>query len=350
MAKIHCEISQANFEFDIIVEDFETKQEICSSEIVLSSIPWQIRVEKKEASLNNFVLDLSLNSLSIETLSCEAFAIFKLLAIETNEILMAKKLPKQEFNEIFQSNTLNGFISWNDLIDPNKKFITQGKIRFDIEIFANPVKSFISNEIKCSRSTFKIVIEDVNKIECLSSPKIVIRDLEWWIELRKADDLIGIFLCCDHKRIPTNWYYDVDAKFKMLAANDGTVLKEAQFKKDYRVGLYDWGFKNFFPFEDFVKAANAAIWLNHVYFEAEIIVDAAKPLWNFEEGLQSLIGASISKCPVCLESFNKCQVSSTKCGHLFCTPCITRVIRQHKRCSICNAAAGVEDLRSVFIS
>lgn len=280
----------------------------------------------------------------------EAFATFKLLLNETNEILFAKQLPKKEFNERFQQNTLDGFISWNDFIDPSKKIITSGKIRFDVEIFADPVKLCNPIGVECTRSTFKIVIEDVMKMGVLSSQKMVIRDLEFWIELRKADEHIGIFLCCDEKKIPKNWFYEVNAKFRMLSAGNGTVLKENQFKKDFRAGLFDWGFKEFIPWELLVKAANPKIWMDHAYFEVEIEVDAVKPLWIYEEGLQNSTGGSISKCPICFESFSNRKISSTKCGHLFCTPCITKVINEHKKCSICNAAADATDLRSIFIS
>lgn len=319
--------------------------------MIVSGIRWQFKAYKRITTENKVVVDLALECLNVKSRSCEAFAIFKLLSNETNKVLVAKKLPKKVFNERFQLNKLDGFISWNE-IDPNKKCIDQGRIRFDVEILADPVNADSSDqiEIKCTHSTLKIVIGDPINMKSLSSERVVIRDLEWWVQLRREDDYFGIFLCCDHEKIPAKWSYNVEAKFKMLAANDDKVLKEMRYKRDFRVGLYDWGFEKFISSDELLKATSADIWLKHAYFEAEIKVDAAKPLWNYDDDLQGLIDASISKCPICLESFSKCQVSSTKCGHLFCIPCITTVIEQHKKCSICSAAAEVKDLRSIFIS
>lgn len=39
------------------------------------------------------------------------------------------------------------------------------------------------------------------------------------------------------------------------------------------------------------------------------------------------------ECPICME-FNKDSVI-TKCGHIFCTPCITRVVTEQNKCPMC---------------
>ncbi|KAI5638507.1 zinc finger, c3HC4 type (RING finger) domain-containing protein [Phthorimaea operculella] len=41
------------------------------------------------------------------------------------------------------------------------------------------------------------------------------------------------------------------------------------------------------------------------------------------------------KCPICFENINKDQISSTRCGHVFCTDCIKRALKRTPKCPIC---------------
>lgn len=44
---------------------------------------------------------------------------------------------------------------------------------------------------------------------------------------------------------------------------------------------------------------------------------------------RSPISTQILQCPICLETYN--QPTSTNCGHIFCTSCITRCISRTKK-------------------
>lgn len=41
------------------------------------------------------------------------------------------------------------------------------------------------------------------------------------------------------------------------------------------------------------------------------------------------------KCPICFENINKESASSTKCGHVFCTTCLTKALRRMPVCPTC---------------
>ena len=40
-------------------------------------------------------------------------------------------------------------------------------------------------------------------------------------------------------------------------------------------------------------------------------------------------------CPICLEPFEKTNISTTECGHKFCTSCLLKSTRSNIRCPIC---------------
>ncbi|CAL5381347.1 unnamed protein product [Camellia sinensis] len=66
----------------------------------------------------------------------------------------------------------------------------------------------------------------------------------------------------------------------------------------------------------------------------------------------------ILKCSVCLDRSKEAsllvehqvQVVITKCYHLFCNPCIQRIIEsRHRKCPVCAASFGANDVKPVYI-
>ncbi|KAL8038227.1 hypothetical protein ABFX02_11G091700 [Erythranthe guttata] len=44
------------------------------------------------------------------------------------------------------------------------------------------------------------------------------------------------------------------------------------------------------------------------------------------------------------------QVVITKCYHLFCNPCLQRIIEtRHRKCPICAASFGANDIKPIYI-
>ncbi|KAL7121003.1 hypothetical protein ACP275_02G156900 [Erythranthe tilingii] len=56
----------------------------------------------------------------------------------------------------------------------------------------------------------------------------------------------------------------------------------------------------------------------------------------------------ILKCSVCLD--RRKEVVITKCYHLFCNPCLQRIIEtRHRKCPICAASFGANDIKPIYI-
>lgn len=162
---------------------------------------------------------------------------------------------------------------------------------------------------------------------------------------------ISVLICfTTEKKLPNYWNFKVNANIKLLATTDGNVLKEHRIKRKIRCWCKKLGIlKTEEPWNNFLQAAKEND--NRAFFECEIEVDPAKSIWNLNDKpeLQNAIAASTSNCPICMNSFSTRLVSATKCFHLLCT-CIERSIQQQKKCSLCNAVAAVEDLRTIFMA
>ncbi|XP_073313890.1 E3 ubiquitin-protein ligase BRE1-like 1 [Primulina huaijiensis] len=56
----------------------------------------------------------------------------------------------------------------------------------------------------------------------------------------------------------------------------------------------------------------------------------------------------ILKCGICLD--RRKEVVITKCYHLFCNPCLQRIIEtRHRKCPVCAASFGANDVKPVYI-
>ena len=60
------------------------------------------------------------------------------------------------------------------------------------------------------------------------------------------------------------------------------------------------------------------------------------------------------QCPICLDNLSQMkaasnQLHSTTCGHLFCHPCILRVISNTKQCPTCRQSLTVKKIHPIFI-
>lgn len=59
-------------------------------------------------------------------------------------------------------------------------------------------------------------------------------------------------------------------------------------------------------------------------------------------------------CPICLDSLTQVkaanqQMHSTTCGHLFCGPCITRVLTATQQCPTCRKRLDIRKIHPIFI-
>ncbi|KAF2898383.1 hypothetical protein ILUMI_07786 [Ignelater luminosus] len=54
-------------------------------------------------------------------------------------------------------------------------------------------------------------------------------------------------------------------------------------------------------------------------------------------------------CTICLKSLNGKKISSTICGHVFCTACITDVVKLLQYCPICRKPLNLSKIHPLYI-
>ncbi|KZV49042.1 hypothetical protein F511_10993 [Dorcoceras hygrometricum] len=75
-----------------------------------------------------------------------------------------------------------------------------------------------------------------------------------------------------------------------------------------------------------------------------------QPASSISEKLQQELREymDILKCSICLD--RRKEVVITKCYHLFCNPCVQRIVEtRHRKCPVCAASFGPNDIKPVYI-
>ena len=340
---------ESYFGFSIKPESFNG--EYLTPEFNLSGIPWKIKVAKRAADAED-VIDMFLQCSPVfesNTLnwSCQAQATIKLLSDTTGQPPYAKKISKTEFNKEAQSNGLSPFISWTDM----KRYEQNGEVHFDIHLTANPVKFYTPSQIEQKRTKFRFTVENMSKLNTKGerSIEITLRDNVWYVYVQKNEEHLGIFLVDKRNPQNKNWTWRAECSFKLLSFDENINSIVRSIEKVFYYAGEDWGYSKFLAWEQLIKESNKYLMEDRAVFEIDLKVEPGKPSWNFICD-QPMPEVGMLECAICLQSVIGKEPTTTKCGHLFCGPCIKRTIEERKKCPLCNVDASLLDLRPVYLS
>lgn len=347
-SKTNFNLIESYFGFSIKSESFN--DEYLTPEINLSGLPWKIRVAKRAADAKD-VIDIFLQCSPVfeaNTLnwSCQAQATIKLLSDSTGQAPYEKRISKTEFNKKSQSHGLSPFISWTDM----KRYEQNGEVHFDIHLTANPLKSLTSSQIEQKRAKFRFTVENMSKLTNeKKSIEIILRDNVWRVSVQKFDGHLGIFLVDQRNPQNENWTWKTECSFKLLSFSENIQPIARSIEKVFYYAGEDWGYGKFIAWEELMKKSNKYLMGDKAVFVIDLKVEAAKPSWNSVCD-QSNPGIGMLECAICLQSVIGKEPTTTKCGHLFCGPCIKRAIEERRKCPLCNVDANLLDLRPVYLS
>lgn len=335
------------FRFTVDVSNLASNP-IESSEIQVNNVNWKIKLRK------NTVDDGGTEALGIYLVSpfnhntanstCEAQAAFKLLRNDDqSDQSVVKYLRKQTFSNINRSHGFDDFIDWNDF---HAHFVNEGKAILKVEISAEPIYRATEMNIEQEYAKIHVLLEKANELQSCYSPVTVVRGIKWKLLIEKRDDALAIFLQADKMDMCKNWFYDVECTFELLSIEEENDGMKRMTRTDYHYDKDDWGFAHFIQWEDFTTRYTYADQAN---FVVEFKVHEPRPLWKLNSFNLSKAN-SLLQCAVCLECFSTGEISTIKCGHLFCEPCFIKSTRDQQLCPVCKVPTSANDLHPIFFS
>lgn len=352
MATSQLNIFERAFRLHIPVKSL---QKFESPKMIVGGVPWKFgihKVTKRKRNADPTVIGISLICGFPETepknsnWSIEAAAICTLVAsdgdIDHNQSSITK-IPMTEFNGRKKITKIDNIISLDRLTDEKNGFVRRKEIVVEIMITTHPL--YVSSGMDSTSAKFRVVIEDVLKLETIISPKVMVRGISWYARFDKNDDHLSFSMTYEKGIENLECSFNVTGKIVLLSPTEDMQPFEQKFKNRFYYGANDWGFTKFMKWDDLLTYAKG----NSIFFEISFSVGSWKPIWKTECEALMKVERPHSRCAICFDEFEDQNVMSTVCGHLYCARCIGDSLRVRTNCPMCNAPAAADDLRRVYL-
>lgn len=251
-------------------------------------------------------------------------------------------------------------LKWNELFDPAKKFVKNDTLSAKIEIFvADPnddkKSELIFENIGLSSVGFhsvkyRLTIKNADRLLVVRSPEIIFQNAPWYLVVFKDHKKqYGVRLECRNFEHP-EFSANVKMTVKLVDAKTGgksieqTKTKVVKYNNHLYIKSLASHAEVFNPLNGFVKRKSIVI---EVGLEPnEPVAAAASPTPTAAPAAAATAVDTNAnnvptqrrfelECAICLERLEGQPVSSTPCGHLFCSECIENSIRIYKACPVC---------------
>lgn len=283
--------------------------------------------------------------------TCIASTSIKLLSFDKKIPSQKKSMVAVEFGAGNPSKYGIPLISIANIMNPANGFIQNDTIHLEIKIKVDPpakvypnnlaqLEILPGNEPSIVRLNLK-VNDFANRIGVLT-PIFNHSKTLWKICVYQNDDMLELY------------WRPMDKEFFKYAADIGITLKLLSFNQEHApVSRYKiikinpdthvYVFTKFIelralndPIAQFVRNGSINLEINF-----EVIDKHGK--------VSKIYNGNDICCPICHENLVNLQITTLKCGHMFCQDCVDKGIRPRKKCAVCNAKVVVTQLRRTYL-
>lgn len=320
-----------------------------SQSIVLFGIPWQVHVEydDEEKSLAAYLHCAKKDDLSNWT--AVASASIKLLRQSQVGQGIVSLIPPVVFDRFTPGYGTRTLIEWTDLFNSINGYVQNDCIKLEVKIEAEDpydlYRSYsnfrcIEKSCECScQATYELNVMNVTKLMAVRTTEFVMRLQSYDILVYKNGTHLAIRLW-PNRRYTEVTPHNVKMLIKLTSSKQNVAPVQRSGSADINIISWDELLK---PENGFVNYNNA------ITLEIEINVnDLIRDNANAEPNG----GATTNRfeCSICLDGLGDRNMSTTPCGHLFCTTCITAAVRNRSACPMCQAGVQLNDLRRLYLT
>lgn len=194
----------------------------------------------------------------------------------------------------------------------------------------------------CTSQQFVMKVENVDELKTTFSPKYNLRGTNWFVKFEKLGDNLGVYL---HKeKSGQDFTFSVEAAFNVKLSSFRKEVEpiEEDLKHTFSSQAEGFGWPKFISWDTFTDEDNQYLHNNAALFDISIKIEKWKPICERED-------KSLPKCPICLEQIKGENMVATKCGHLFCSQCISSSIDVNPICPLCKKNVTKGTLRKIFL-
>lgn len=335
------------------ISEISKLDSVWSPEIIVEKEPWKVEVCRTEQSFLAVFLFTAKKEIP-QNWAIAAHSTVKLLSFHDKDDEIERKTDPYVYDNHISGYGPGSLISWNDLFNAEKMYVKDDTIRIEIKIEAEntdlPDRSkFISDlmESFCRYCTpkFSVIVTNIHNLMAVQSPSFLLKDVPWTLCIIKSQSS-NLAITLDNKATK-----NVSGKISIVI-NLFSLTKEKSIERVENHNLM----KKCIQVEDIVSWKDLMDPANEFVVEGSITlqIELKRDLSDYSECLDSDASDSKSEhprmnCTICFENMMRLEVSSTSCGHLFCTPCITKVAVEDKKCPNCKGCIDAKNLHRIFL-
>lgn len=363
------------FSFDVPNVSALDDDGIWSSTVLVGGALWNVNV-RKESYRGDEGLAVYLDCLGYSYLPNWSFTVhaqFKLLSFNSEQNALEYVLAPCIYDVENPSFGELSLIEWRDLFDATKQYVKNNTLRLEITLeVANPNDTHKSKltleniDLRCemgASGTFRLTVLNIKNLLAVRSPSIVLQNIRWFFTVFKHLDHLGICLESpdisdessneEESSSEEETSYEVKMVVKLIPLKSAIEPIEQMITKEIKESdcaeieeLISWN-QLFEPRNSFVNN-------NSIDIEVKLTVNTADEAAS-NSRKRTMPGPSNEakhrklECAICMEEFKDQGVSTTKCGHLFCSDCIRDEIKRNKECPTCRTSATLRQLKRAHL-
>lgn len=329
-----------------VIPNISNLVEVKSPKYVIQGIPWQLLI-RKETSGDKHALALYLFCTLPVKRSHAARTVIKIFRSDDSKNSFKCCIDPYVFNNNDDEGLPafgNTFIPWEDLFNSSNRFVKDDKITMKVRIIAedknDPNRSeldFNSIGKSCDEgciSTFLLKISNVTNLMAVRSPVFRLGNSPFDLTVYKHLSHVGIRLKYNGKE---TFPHEV-----VMTATLLSIKQNKTISKTGRINTMLHMQEKLTMWDDLINERN------HFINDHSIVIEVEVKKAGFKVASCSSAG-TVMKCPICFDVLQQQEISATKCGHIFCSACITSVVRAEKRCPMCNAAVNMKDFFRIYL-
>ena len=254
--------------------------------------------------------------------------------------------------------------SW-DLFDNTNHYMQNDTIKLDIKIgMADPDEQDKSELVleetgkSCAEgcsTTYRLTVSKIENLMAVRSAPFTLRKEPWHFLVLKnpQSGQLGIRLDC--KSASKTFPCDVKMSIKLVSMkSDGNSIEQEKIQQRM-TRLDKMVIYNFVSWDELRNPNNGFVNNNSIVIEVEIKSQMSGGMMSSATKRKATRPSAIEAkrfelaCKICSKRFENQSVSTTNCGHLFCTGCITNEIAAHKECPTCKTGLCRSQVRRAHL-
>lgn len=327
-----------------------------SYQFELRSIQWNFRVSKViDENGDAITVDLErIISDQDARYNCIATALVELIPNGPNKKAFVGRIKPREFSAAHRKWSLEPFIQWDDLCDPQNHYNDGDKIYIEVTVKADAVYEndenlLVNNEVLTADETcslkMRLTFNKIAKILGAVSDEFFISGIPFRVEVfnntfdyDKKNNSLSVFL----------WRSDfseeiiqLKAKFRLIAfqpeSDDQARIAEEYVRNtgtaEFTRKVPRFGFSHFVPWnqllEKYITEAGSIV------MEIELVEIKQESSTPQTTMAFPNFGISSIACSCCFDTKETTTLLRINCGHLYCDRCIEADLNQRKQCLRC---------------